>query len=230
MFDLELDKIKKIMNVLYIGSGNSAKLIDKLDLSKYTVVCVNNAWRLFQDSSFDVWIHSGDFPKEHSPKIKMYHREVSAKDYSLSTASIINSLNIDCKSPQHYVGYTIFFQGIYWIMNELKPEKISLLGFDHDYNQSKVDKWNEHKRPNIQNKFNNKQKKQNITEWLNLFYDGMETDFFYGHGSPDPMRLGTQHLIDKFEILKKNAQKLNISIVNLSPIISPINTIEKEMI
>lgn len=218
------------MNVLYVGSGNSAKLIDKLYLSKYKVVCVNNAWRLFQDRRFDVWIHSGDFPKENCPKVKMYDKEISAKEYALSTANIAKKLNMVCKSPQHHTGYTIFFQGAYWIMSELKPDKISLLGFDHDYNQNKVDKWNNHKRPNIQNKFGDKPKNQSITDWSNLFYDGMGIDFFYGHGSPDPMRLGVEHLIDKFNLLKENAKKLNISIVNLSPVTSPINTIPKESI
>ena len=38
---------------------------------------------------------------------------------------------------------TIFFCGLYWIFDELKPEKVSLLGFDHDYNPDKVKKWNE---------------------------------------------------------------------------------------
>jgi len=218
------------MNVLYIGSGNSAKLIDRLNLSKYTIACVNNAWQLFKSSRFDIWIHSGDFPKENLPKNKVWDKEISSKDYSLSTAKIVKKLNITCQSPQHHVGYTVFFQGIYWIMSELQPDKISLLGFDHDYNQDKVDKWNTHKRPNIQNKFNNKPKNQSITEWCNSFYKEMEPDFFYGHGSPDPMRLGVKHLVEKFELLKENALKLNISIVNLSPVISPINTIPKESI
>jgi hypothetical protein len=52
------------MNVLYIGSGKSATLFRKLNLDNYTIACVNNAWRLFDGNKFDVWIHSGDFPKE----------------------------------------------------------------------------------------------------------------------------------------------------------------------
>ena len=39
-----------------------------------------------------------------------------------------------------------------------------------------------------------------------------------------------KHLIEKFELLKENAKKLDIYIVNLSPVISSINTIPKEAI
>lgn len=217
-------------SVLYIGSGNSAKLIDKLDLSLYTIVCANNAWKLFQNSHFDAWIHSGDFPFENRPKNKIYDIEVSHKDYSKSSANIVKKLNLTTKSPQHLLGYTIFFQGIYWIIDFLKPQKISLLGFDHDYDKKNVEKWLNNNKPNPQNNFNNKPKNESISDWSNKFFKNMKTDFFYGYGSPDPMRLGEKHLIDKFKLLQSNCEKLKINLVNLSPVTSNINIITKEPI
>lgn len=216
-------------NVLYLGSGNSAKLIDKLNLDDYFIVGVNNTWRLFKDSRFDVWVHSGDFPLENRPKIKNYDTEISYNEYSKSASSIIEKLSIKCNSPQHYLGYTIFFMGLYWIMNDLQPSKISLLGFDHDYNPDKVEKWNNHDRPNPQNSYL-KPRGQTIKDWSNKFFENMKQDSFYGHGTPDPIRLGKDVLISKFELAKANARRLNIDLVNLSSIQSEINTIQKESI
>ena len=213
---------KSTLDVLYVGSGKSAMLINDLDLSKYTVIGVNNSWRLFQ--KFDIWIHSGDFPRESRPPIKNYDLEISYKQYSGSIANIINVLNIECRSPQHYVGYTIFFQGLYWILNDLKPNNIFLLGFDHDYNPEKLKKWNDNHRPNPQNNFL-KPKHQSLQDWSDAFFDGMEKDFFYGHGTPDPIRLGMPHLKNKMVQAIDNASKLGIQIFNLSPVESDFNKV-----
>ena len=215
--------------ILYIGSGKSALKVHNMDLSDYTIVCVNNAWRLFEKTSFDIWIHSGDFPRENYPTIKNFQMEVCNKDYEASSRKALEIFKWKTNSSQHYLGYTIFFSGLYWIMMTQSPEKIALLGFDHDYNPEKVIKWNEHNRPNIQNKFNNK-KEKNILEWSNNFFSNMEPDFFYGHGTPDPIRLGENHLIEKFELAKKSAKTLGIKLVNFSNVVSKINTIEKEII
>jgi hypothetical protein len=217
------------MNVLYIGSGKSATLFRKLNLDNYTIACVNNAWRLFDGNKFDVWIHSGDFPKENSPIIKNYKTEVSFKEYNNASIEIVKKLDIRCKSPSHYLGYTIFFNGLYWIMNDLKPKKISLLGFDHDYNPDKVQKWIANNKPNPQNSYL-KPSNQSISDWSNEFFKDMKQDSFYGHGTPDPIRLGEDHLISKFQIAIDNAEKLGIDLVNLSPLQSKINIIKKEKI
>lgn len=223
--DLEYKK----KNILYIGSGNSAKLVEKVNIENYTVVCLNNAWRLFDGQCFDYWIRPNDFPRENYPKNTNYKQVVEYKDYSVCMENVCQVLNINTTSPQHYLGYTSFFAGLYWIMNALKPEKISLLGFDHDYNMEKVKKWENENRPTPQNNFNNKSEKT-IDEWANNYFKNMKQDFFYGHGTPDPLRLGEKQLISKFELAKKNSTRLKIKLVNLSPVVSPINTIEKEQI
>ena len=221
--------MEKQENILYIGSGNSALLSKKVDLSGFTVVCANNSWRLFDGESFDIWIHSGDFPKYNYPKDVEFVREISYNEYSVAAEKAAEMLNWNVKSPQHHLGYTIFFSGLYWIMMTLNPKKIGLLGFDHDYNPDKVEKWVKNNNPNIQNNFNEVEK-QNINQWANKFFEGLDKDAFYGQSTPDPIRLGKDHLIQKFDLAKVSAMELNIDLVNYSPVVSDINTIKKEIL
>lgn len=224
-----MNNISKDKNILYLGSGKSINLINHLNLNDYTIVCVNNSWRIFNETNqIDFWIHSGDFPKEQFPKQRVFKKEISHKEYRQTANKMVKLLNIKTDSPQHYLGYTIFFLGVYWIISELKPKKISLLGFDHDYNKEKIIRWNKEKRPNLQNQFNNK-KEKTIKEWANNFFKNMEKDSFYGHGTPDPLRLGEEHLISKFKQLILNCERLNVGLVNLSPVNS-INPIKKQTI
>ena len=215
------------MNVLYVGSGNSAHLVNVIDLNKYTICCVNNAWRLFEDKSIHAWIHSGDFPKEQFPTKKNWNKEVNYTEYSKSSKLAKQYFKWDVKSPAHHLGYTIFFLGLYWIMMTLRPNKISLLGFDHDYNPNKLKKWKDAGRPNIQNRHQNKSEKT-IKQWGEKFFKGYQPDSFYGvHSTPDPMRLKLDTLTSKFKFAEKNAIKLGIDLGNLSPVVSDINTLKK---
>lgn len=216
-------------NVLYIGSGNSAELVNGKDLSNFTVVCANNAWKLFKDKSFDVWIHSGDFPDENRPKEgeTQFNLNIGHTDYRETSYDAIEALGWKSASPMHKVGYTVCFLGLYWIMMELKPKKIGMLGFDHDYNPDKVKRWEDNNQPNLQNQFNQESPKC-INKWVSDFFDGLEKDSFYGHGTPDPMRLGKDRLIEKFKQSEDAAEKLGIELVNYSPVISEINILKKE--
>jgi hypothetical protein len=209
--------------ILYIGSGMSATQALEPQYDDCIKVAVNNAWRLFENNRFDVWIHSGDFPRERFPKIKNYDSEIAYSQYSKSAEAAMKRFGWVSKSPQHYAGYTIFFMGLYYILMEMNPDKIGLLGFDHDYNSAKTEKWNNDNRPNIQNRFNDKTE-STIEEWSNNYFGNMEKDFFYGHGTPDPLRLGKKHLLEKFEIVKNSAKTLGVEIVNCSGVFSDINT------
>ena len=211
------------MNVIFCGSGNSARLIESVDQEKFIICGANNAWRLFD--SFEYWIHSGDFPFENRPKVPNYKNEISFKEYGKTAQEFCEVLNIETKSPQHYVGYTIFFLGLHWIMMELKPKRIGLLGFDHDYNPEKVEKWRANGQPNPQNQY--LKGSETLENWSKNFFDGMEQDSFYGQGTPDPLRLGVSHLLDKFEQVIKNSIKLEIDIVNLSPRLRGVNPLPK---
>jgi len=221
----------KSKNILFIGSGNSATLVNKLNLDEYTICCVNNAWRLFENSPdiLEYWIHSGDFPKESYPEIKCFSNEISHKEYVTGSSAARAILGWKVDSPEFLIGYTIFFQGIYWIMMELKPEKISLLGFDHDYNPEKVEKWLQNDNPNPQNYYH-KDHTLSIKHWASMFFENMESDCFYGWGTPDPIRFGEAYLLGKFALLEKSCETLGIQLVNLSPVESHLNPIRKEAI
>jgi hypothetical protein len=99
-----------------------------------------------------------------------------------------------------------------------------LLGFDHDYNPEKLVKWDDNNRPGPHNGFF-KDKGQSLSSWSEEFFKDMKTDFFYGHGTPDPMRLGIKHLKEKMQQALKHANMLNMNIYNLSSVKSEFNEI-----
>lgn len=216
------------MDIIYIGSGQSAKLIHSIDKKKYTIICVNNAWRLFEENEeFDYWIHSGDFPRENFPSKTNFKNEISYLQYQPAIENLINQkLDLNQKFPYHYVGYTIFFQGLYWIFEELKPSNIYLLGFDHDYNESKTKKWFDNGQPNPQNNFLRGQN-ETVKDWSKRFFADFDEDFFYGHGTPDPLRLGENHLIEKFNLALEISKNLGVNIYNASQVESKINQFPK---
>lgn len=213
--------------ILYIGSGNSAKQVLSTDLSLYKkVVCLNNSWRLFDDSKFDIWIHSGDFPHENYPKIKNYDLEISHAEYSSAVKDFCLNNKIGCEKPEYWVGYMMFFQGLYYLMEKFPKETIHLLGFDHDYNDQKTEKWINLGEPNPQNNFN-LPKNTTIEDWLNCMFGEFEEDFFYGHGTPDPLRFGENELIEKFHRAKETSEKVGTKIVNISKLPSKINCFDR---
>jgi hypothetical protein len=215
--------------VLYIGSGNSALLIKNIDFSNYITISVNNAWRVFEDKCFNYWVHSGDFPCENHPKVKNFHTEISYKQYEPAIKKLAKTLEIKEDTAVFDIGYTIFFQGLYWIFEEIKPNEIYTLGFDHDYNPEKTKKWVEQGKPTPQNGFK-KDKEESIEKWSNRVYGEFKPDFFYGHGTPDPLRLGEHHLKEKFKFAIKNSEKLGIKLYNASPVKSEINSWEKKLL
>lgn len=222
--------IRSSEEVIFFGSGKSSLEAGDKDLTNYTIACANNAWRLFMNKSFDIWIHSGDFPIENYPVNCEYKQKISHRDYEKTSAQAMTELKFSSKwLPVQYIGETIFLQGLYWLMFSLRPKKIGLLGFDHDYNPHKIKKWNDNNRPNIQNRFNRTDVK-NINSWSNEFFSDLSPDTFYGHGLPDPLRLGEIHLTEKFELAKKAAKLLDIKIVNYSSSPSKLNTFPRDIL
>lgn len=203
-------------DVLYVGSGNSALLYTKYDLSKLTVCAVNNAHRLFD--KFDYWIIPSDFPKENHPEAKNYRKKVTYTDYKKQIEKIAKTMEWEEENVQIKVGYTMFFNGLYWIMGQLKPKNIYTLGFDHDYNAGKLEVWNEKGQPSPINKYNG----LDIEKEFGQF----ENDSFYGVSTPDPMRFGEDYIKERFQTAKQSADKLGIKLWNLSSKKS-INTLNK---
>lgn len=215
------------MKILYVGSGKSALDATNPIFDDHIIVAVNNAWKVFQDKKIiDVWLHTGDFPRENYAPANSYIKEISYKEYQQTAKSAATKLNWQTKSPEHYAGYTAFFQGLYWIFIHFHPKQIGLLGFDHDYNDAKTKKWLDAGKPNIQNQFNDKSEKT-IKEWSTNFFKEYEPDFFYGHGTPDPIRLGENHILEKMQLAQTSANSLGITLVNYSKIESRLNPIKK---
>ncbi|WP_456310575.1 hypothetical protein [Serratia proteamaculans] len=216
------------MKVLFVGSGLSAQQARSDKYHDHIKVCLNNAWRIYEGGAFDYWIHPTDFPQENYPLHVNYKKEISYKDYAAvldDGASRLGIIDVTGFELEKRIGYTSFFQGLYWIMLTLSPDRIGLLGFDHDYNKNKIDKWMSDDKPNIQNHFNNKTEKT-IKEWSDNYFQGFETDFFYGHGTPDPMRYGPEYIERKMILAQEKAKILGISIVNYSDRQSPYTVFE----
>lgn len=207
-----------IKDVLYIGSGNSALKATEINKDGLIVCAVNNAWRILD--KVDYWIHSGDFPGENYPKDKNYKTKISHGEYAPAIHRLNKTLGWNVSSPEHYVGYTIFFQGLYWIMSELKPKNIYTLGFDHDYNKEKLKRWFELGEPSPHNKYNGLIIEEEFEDFKN--------DSFYGISTPDPMRLGQAHIEKKFELAKQYAEQLGVSLWNISSSKNGINSFNKK--
>ncbi|MEI2265656.1 hypothetical protein [Erwinia sp. CGal63] len=217
------------MKVLYIGSGISALQAREEKYQGHIIVCLNNAWRIFAGGSFDYWLHSGDFPQENYPVATHFKADIGYERYVQASDWIGKKLGWRHEDPEFYIGYTMFFQGLYWIMMALSPTTIGLLGFDHDYDQNKVVKWQQAGEPNIQNQFNQPEKVPNINSWSESFFKEFRPDFFYGHGTPDPLRtgLGLDYIKTKMQLADSVARQLGIAIVNYSERASPVEVFQR---
>lgn len=211
------------MNVLYIGSGLSALQARDEQYRNHIKVCLNNAWRIYEGGEFDYWIHPGDFPTENYPRDVSFRGEINHKAYSHALHQAANRLGfggLEGFELEKEIGYTSFFQGLYWIMIALSPQQINLLGFDHDYNPQKTEKWKAEGMPQICNNFLNK-KEGSVNKWANDFFKAYEADAFYGHGTPDPLRFNAGYIEQKMRLALSSAQLLNVEIVNHSKRFSP---------
>jgi len=201
--------------VLYVGSGISARKASKI-LSSVDVTCaVNNAWQVFDKNTLDYWVHSGDFPasgflpKDHGAKVVSYY------EYKDSPGRMCEQLGMQFERPEYHIGYTLYFQGLFWILDTFKPKRILHLGFDHDYNKAKTQTWREAKQPTPHDLFGGANPIDAI-KWGEEFFKTFEPDFFYGHGTPDPLRLGEQELVRLFKQAEKYAANLGCELLNAS--------------
>lgn len=204
-----------VREVLYVGSGRSASRIEEFREGRATVVA-NNAWRLWKDG--DIWVHSGDFPSRPSFQIPKESR-VAHDRYSAAAREVCAHLGIKTSSPEHYVGYTIFLQGLNWVAWNFRPCRILLLGFDHDYNPEKAQRWEELGRPNPQNKFKGFEGRT-----AGEVFAAYEPDAFYGHGTPDPLRLKESYLKELFSRASETIAKLGCECFNSSGVRHGLNS------
>lgn len=213
---------KEADSVLYVGSGASA-LKAKNFRGKVDLVCaVNNAWRALAPEGLDYWIYPGDLPLENFPPDSLPHTPINYLDFQHSAQTVFASLGETYEFPQHKAGYTIFFQGLYWLFDKIKPKRIFTIGFDHDYAPEKVKKWLEHKCPAPNNQFQGVNP-PSVSAWVNSFFEDCPTDAFYGHGTPDPLRLGEAEIREFFDRAKYCADRLGIELYNASGVTHGLN-------
>lgn len=200
-------------DVVYVGSGLSAVKVSEIKRENFTTCALNNAWRAFDGSPPDYWIHSGDLPSSHlmpqsDTTIRVGHAEIAAIGREACDA-----LGIVTEFPQHEIGYTMFFQGLFWIILRLKPDAIFTLGMDHDYDPDRVKMWMDAGCPAPHNRYLGADP-PNPSTWADEFFRGHEPDSFYGQGTPDPMRFGEQHIKDLFRLAEERALRLGVKVFN----------------
>lgn len=83
-------------------------------------------------------------------------------------------------------------------------KEIYLLGFDHDYNKKRVEKW--------RGKYITDSSK--LADMFNG--QGEEPDAFYGQNTPDPLRHGADNLESMFRLAQQHAAIYGCRIFNLS--------------
>lgn len=219
----------QVNTVLYVGSGLSAKTAEK-EKRKVDVCCaVNNAWRVFEEGKIDYWIAPGDFPPANYPPKSFVCQRIGYAEYKDSAEKVFSSFGESYKFPQHHAGYTTFFQGLYWIFDTLKPNEIYLLGFDHDYDPQKVALWMDQGKPSPHNKYNGEAPVCANT-WTNTFFESCPVDAVYGHGTPDPLRLGLPLMKELFERAKSYADRLGIRVFNASGVTTGLNTFPQKIL
>lgn len=201
--------------VLYVGSGRSAIKATELRSSSDVACAVNNAWRVFDKGTLDYWVHSGDFPASGFLPQDHGARTINYYDYRDSPGRMCEQLGVPFERPEYHIGYTLYFQGLFWILDTFKPKRILHLGFDHDYNAAKTQAWREAKQPTPHDRFGGHDPADAI-KWGDEFFKTFEPDFFYGHGTPDPLRLGEQELVRLFKQAEEYAARLGCELLNAS--------------
>jgi hypothetical protein len=184
---------------------------------------VNNAWQVFAPRGVNYWVYPGDFPLEKFPPKSFPHTPVSYYNFRYSAKNVFARFGEAYESPQHYAGYTTFFQGLYWLFDQVHPKRIFTLGFDHDYAPEKVARWESNGLPSGVN-FYNGEHPTAVDQWTNEFFKGCPTDAFYGHGTPDPLRLGASAITELFQRAQLYAGKLGIEVFNVSGVTMGLNT------
>jgi hypothetical protein len=169
------------------------------DLSEFQILTVNNSIKAFKQP-VDFYLCSTNFPKSNKPDQSKYSILIDKVKYRYDVISHALLYQLGFR-PQ--IGKTIFLDGLYWAMASGFKE-IYLLGFDHDYNKKRVEKW--------RGKYITDQSK--LADLFNG--KGEEPDAFYGQNTPDPLRHGENNLESMFRLANEHAKKYSCMIYNLS--------------
>ncbi len=194
------DNLKKNTSLLFIGSGKSALEIKKHNIYNLDILAVNNSYKAVKERKIDYYLCSTDFPKSKKPNKNIYKNLVTKYDYRYKTLAYAKYKKFPFRP---IIGKTIFLDGLNWAFTN-GYKNIFLLGFDHDYNPNRVKKWN-----NIYTTDEN-----NLKKLFNEKND--EPDTFYGQGTPDPLRHGSDNLQNYFYLVNSHSKFYDCNIYNLS--------------
>jgi hypothetical protein len=109
--------------VLLLGSGLSALQARTIDLDGFTIVAINNAWKVVPNWNYLIFPcieHFSDLPATLGPDQHL----LTSDDYGPY---------IDLYGGEPNTGDTMFFNASYWIMHAIRPDVIACLGCDMHY-------------------------------------------------------------------------------------------------
>jgi hypothetical protein len=112
--------------ILIIGSGHSALEYENYKNKNFIIVTVNNSWKITND--WDYWVSAGDYKGDTPPIIKENQKIITGKEYNLAMSKYGHVNNC---------GFSIMLNTSYWVLENLKPNKIYYLGADMDYTPNK---------------------------------------------------------------------------------------------
>lgn len=134
----------KEQQTLIVGSGLSIRRLAALDTREWTVVALNKAWR-YCPRKVDYVVHSQALPgsfrpdDDNAPKhaipadqvisYKQYHPIVRCFARHLTSRHGI----VLADPALDLTAHLIHFNASYWVMAQLRPQRIAYLGCDFDY-------------------------------------------------------------------------------------------------
>jgi hypothetical protein len=145
------------MNVLLVGSGKSSNEILYHQLDGLVVCAINNAWVI--PSRLDYSICSGDWkPVNGRPQDveKISHKKYSSKEQIKRYGCISDS----------GIGATMFFNAVYWILGNLKPDNLGMIGCSMHYPDNKANTFYGAGNPDP-TRFS----EDTLFKWFDRFYD-----------------------------------------------------------
>lgn len=116
-------KKRKNIKVLLIGSGADAAVASELNLAKFTVCAINNAWRIPKKLDYHI------YPSDWLPPTEPYPVEWLPEEGRITYAKYYtNEQRLRFGGPDTGLNQTMFFNAVYWILATLKPSEIYFIG------------------------------------------------------------------------------------------------------
>jgi len=117
--------------VLLVGSGLTATLASDFDLTSWTVVALHHGWQALPPDRWNVFLHCHDAPDEMFPEKTRPEQLIvnTLQDY------IYTEKQYYTRNFRRQSGYcrTLFLTGIWWVIHNMNPGVIGVIGCDMHY-------------------------------------------------------------------------------------------------